>query len=295
MSEFKYACPVCGQHIKCDSSQAGTVMDCPTCFQKITVPQAPADEAQKFILTGSKVSDKPAPVRGVDALSSIAPDKKFPGVLVLALILFFIGTTAAAIFWVTIIRPRLKSGKAGLVAAPTTTAPVATTKPKPKEKPAPVAPPANDTNWMLALDTSEIPDTPVVGRVHAQNFIVERALFRNGSLTIQQGTHGMELEAVINFSGAQPEDMSGKTINVTTNADKAAPITLRWKDDSGGKPPKEIYDAGYALRLEFGTLANNRLPGKIYLCLPDPEKSYLLGSFKADAHKLKPKAPPKPQ
>ncbi|HUC83672.1 MAG TPA: DUF1349 domain-containing protein, partial [Candidatus Acidoferrales bacterium] len=58
MSEFKYACPVCGQHIKCDSSQAGTVMECPTCFQKITVPQAPTGEDQKFILTGTKVDDK---------------------------------------------------------------------------------------------------------------------------------------------------------------------------------------------------------------------------------------------
>ena len=58
MSEFKYACPVCGQHLKCDSSQSGSVMECPTCFQKITVPQAPADSDQKFILTGSKVSAK---------------------------------------------------------------------------------------------------------------------------------------------------------------------------------------------------------------------------------------------
>jgi DNA-directed RNA polymerase subunit RPC12/RpoP len=47
MSEFKYACPVCGQHMKCDSSQSGTVMECPTCFQKITAPQAPAtDDAE---------------------------------------------------------------------------------------------------------------------------------------------------------------------------------------------------------------------------------------------------------
>ncbi len=46
MSEFKYACPVCGQHIKCDSSQGGSVMECPTCFQKIIVPQAPAPDAE---------------------------------------------------------------------------------------------------------------------------------------------------------------------------------------------------------------------------------------------------------
>src|SRR5580658_2537601 len=61
MSEFKYACPVCGQHIKCDSSQAGTQMECPTCFQKIIVPQAPSEE-QKFILTGTQVGgERPMP------------------------------------------------------------------------------------------------------------------------------------------------------------------------------------------------------------------------------------------
>ncbi len=59
MSEFKYACPVCGQHIKCDVSQAGSVMECPTCFQKITVPNAPASGEQKFILTGTQVSARP--------------------------------------------------------------------------------------------------------------------------------------------------------------------------------------------------------------------------------------------
>ncbi len=58
MSEFKYACPVCGQHLKCDSSQSGSIMECPTCFQKITVPQSPSSDEQKFILTGTKVSEK---------------------------------------------------------------------------------------------------------------------------------------------------------------------------------------------------------------------------------------------
>lgn len=74
------------------------------------------------------------------------------------------------------------------------------------------------------------------------------------------------------------------------DADKAAKITLRWKA-AGGPVQKENYDSGYALRLEFGALANNRLPGKIYLCLPDTEKSYLLGTFHATV--FRPKAPKK--
>jgi hypothetical protein len=45
------------------------------------------------------------------------------------------------------------------------------------------------------------------------------------------------------------------------------------------------------MRLEFGALEKNHLPGKIYLCTPDDEKSYLVGSFNADARKPKPKKP----
>src|SRR5208337_2840965 len=96
MSEFKYACPVCGQHIKCDSTQAGTTMECPTCFQKIIVPQAPASNDQKFILHGTKVGAErplPAAVVNAPAATAPAPEKGLPwpaivfGVLVFAAVL----------------------------------------------------------------------------------------------------------------------------------------------------------------------------------------------------------------
>jgi hypothetical protein len=110
---------------------------------------------------------------------------------------------------------------------------------------------------------------------------------------LRAGTRGpVEFGVTINFAGAQPEALSGQSINVTTNAEKAAKVTLRWKD-ANGTVQKENYDDSYALRLEFGALANNRLPGKIYLCTPDKEESYLMGTFNADARKPKPKPPKK--
>ena len=92
MSEFKYACPVCGQHIKCDTTQAGTRMECPTCFQKIIVPQAPASADQKFILHGTKVgSERPVPavVANAETLPPPAPEKgsRTPAILVAVLVL----------------------------------------------------------------------------------------------------------------------------------------------------------------------------------------------------------------
>jgi len=285
MSEFKFACPVCGQHIKCDSSQAGSVMDCPTCFQKINVPQAPAGEGQKFILTGTQVTDKPVFNRGAENAPTVTANK-FPGAAAVVLILLFVGAAAATIYWATIIRPHHAAGHG----SQPTNAPVAS-----QPKPGPVAPKASDANWTLSLESNAIPETVVEGRIHGKDFIMERAALQNGSLTLRYGTKGaVELGAIINLSGAQPEELTVILAAFTTNAEKAAKITLRWKDDSG-TVQKPAFESGYALRLEFGMLLNNHLPGKIYLCLPDDEKSYLMGSFVANIVKPKPKPEQKPK
>jgi hypothetical protein len=90
MSEFKFACPVCGQHMVCDSSQGGSVMECPTCFQQIIAPQAPAPDA-KFILTGTKVSEKKILVRGLGAATSpVARKNSFPAATLIGVIVLLL-------------------------------------------------------------------------------------------------------------------------------------------------------------------------------------------------------------
>jgi DNA-directed RNA polymerase subunit RPC12/RpoP len=42
MSEFKFSCPNCDQHLQCDDAQAGTELACPTCEQMLVVPFRPA-------------------------------------------------------------------------------------------------------------------------------------------------------------------------------------------------------------------------------------------------------------
>jgi len=95
MSEFKFTCPVCGQHMMCDSSQAKTVMECPTCFQKITAPQAPAPDA-KFILTGTKVSERPVSSVGQQDSKTVPVQKSFG--LKMIIVLCMIGMAVAGIY-----------------------------------------------------------------------------------------------------------------------------------------------------------------------------------------------------
>jgi len=42
MAEFKFSCPFCGQSVHCDTSHSGAQINCPTCKEAITVPQAAA-------------------------------------------------------------------------------------------------------------------------------------------------------------------------------------------------------------------------------------------------------------
>jgi DNA-directed RNA polymerase subunit RPC12/RpoP len=285
MSEFKYACPVCGQHIKCDSSQAGTQMECPTCFQKIIVPQAPTEE-QKFILTGTKVSgERPLPKAPDASTSFSSPTKTLPGVAVVIIIFLFIAAAVGFVYRGTIFK---KPGPPQATQpAPTPSAPVAVT-PAPSPPPRPsrpplVAPPANDTNWTLNLKGMAIPDAPAAGRVEGQDFICQRGSFTSGMLALRNG----DLSVTINFSGATPESLAGKSISVATNAAAAARIIFRWK--VGDQIMRESFTNDYALLLDFDPLANNRVSGKIYLCTADTNKSYVAGTFKAEIRKPRPR------
>jgi len=290
MSEFKYACPVCGQHIKCDSSQAGSQMECPTCFQKITVPQAPDTDDPKFIITGTKKGDRPVPTIPEAASSFVPAAKGFPGALVVVIILIFIGAAIAFVYRGTI----FKSKSAPVATAGDTTEETNQVPAKTQQtpKPALVAPPANDTNWTLSLDSvTNFPDATAAGRIHGQDFIVERAVLQNGTLTLRAGTRGpVDLGIIINFGGAQPEGLAGQSLNIVTNAPMAARITMHWQD--GDESAMEDLEGGYALRLNFGQLSGNRLAGKIYFCAPDEMKSYVAGTFNAQIRRPK---PPKPK
>jgi len=41
MSEFKFSCPHCDQHIQCDSKYSGRQIQCPGCNHLIVIPASP--------------------------------------------------------------------------------------------------------------------------------------------------------------------------------------------------------------------------------------------------------------
>jgi hypothetical protein len=55
ISELKFACPICEQHIACDPGLGGLQMECPTCFAEIIIPKSPMGATTKLILRARQV------------------------------------------------------------------------------------------------------------------------------------------------------------------------------------------------------------------------------------------------
>jgi hypothetical protein len=277
MSEFKFACPVCGQHITADSSTSGKPLECPTCFQKLIVPQAPATLDTKLILSATLVG-KPRPTTGeVPSHSHSRWHAALESVLATTGLLVVLAVTGATAFHY---REEISEGvrhlthnqhrKDQLVLGRTYPIPT-------------------DIKWSLNLANVGFPEAPVVGSIHGTGFSCEKATLKGGTLTFRQGhTWPPDLGVSVLLIAREGEDLAGKFIAIP--ADRPPPIprvVLRWKDEQQ-EPASQTINAGYAMKLAFGQPVNGRMPGKIYLCFPDDPKSFIAGVFEAQIRRAQP-------
>ena len=150
----------------------------------------------------------------------------------------------------------------------------------------------NDPAWKLDLTGVTIPDKPVAGRINGRVFKFQHATLKDGALFLRQGQKGSaELGLRIILFVREDEKLAGKSINIETNHTRAPNVVLGWKDDPQ-QPMLLDTPPDYALRLQFGALAGDHLPGKIYFCATDEARSWVAGTFEAEILKA---LPPEPQ
>ena len=272
MSELKFACPVCGQHITADSSASGNRLECPTCFQGLIVPQAPEVGDSKLILSAAKAS---AAKTAFPSVTGPPPKTGFNKAKLIPL-LVLIGTGGVALLLWHQQLTGLANGLAERAAGP---------MPKAAAPGAFVSahPVPSDVRWTLNLTNSSIPNSDVVGRIHGHGFLCEHATWKGGRLSLRQGPRGSpDLGITISLGLRQPEDFAGKSIlvNPATPA-PGARVVLRWKGDQQD-PITEHFHSGFALKLTFAPVADGRVRGKIYVALADDEKSFAAGNFEAE-------------
>lgn len=275
MSEFKFACPVCGQHITCDSASSGTQMDCPTCFRKLVVPQAKSAGATNLVLTAALVQSRPATSLSsqTEIIAASRGGKKFP-VTALALMVVVVGAGAGVFAF----RKTIFQSKQSVSTETNQPVPLAKVE-------APVPPPSSDaTNWTLRLAEAKTPASPANGNINGRGFKLERATIRQGQLDLRQGPKWPpDVGVSVHLFAERTEDLAGKAVTIeATRSNAPRPRTiLRWKNENGD-PVTEDFRQGYALKVEFGQVSSNRLPGKIFIAFPDDPRSYVAGTFDAE-------------
>ena len=157
--------------------------------------------------------------------------------------------------------------------APSTTSRTQTTTAPPSSQ----AQSPSASAWTLDLSHVSVPNQPASGSFRGTNFVGQTFRYKNGLLTISSA----DGFAFLIKLGLKKGDPVGETSWRVLPSDTApsCKVSLRWKQD--GKTTQHGFGNGYALTLQFGKPAHNRIPGKIYLCLPDGQKSYVAGTFKS--------------
>lgn len=288
MSEFKFACPICGQHITADSKDTGSKIQCPTCFRKIVVPQAPTDAESKFVIS-AREADKPRPpqptIPELDPIEKTSQKTAIPIVLI-ALFVLVCGAGAT----VYALRGKIFHSKPGQPVADSGDSEGTGTQARTQNQAPPLLQYTGTNLWTLDLSNATLPETTLAGSLHHLAFTLDRATLTGSNLTLRVGHSGqVELGLSIYFFNRQAEELSGKAAEVKP-ADPTAPrVVIHWKDTDRHS---ETFHKGYAMKIEFGPAANNAIPGKLFISLPDDAQSWIAGTFRAEIHKP---SPPKPK
>ena len=267
MSEFKFACPVCGQRMAVDSSASGAQVECPTCFQIIIVPKAPADGSKYQLSATQYIKPILLPPSPASAAPTPVVHQRKSAVLIFALILACAAATAL------FLRERIIASHPASSDFSATNAVSSAVNPL----------------WTLDLTNTVFPDRTAVGEIHGRDFVCRRAVFQNGLLMLRSSP-GRDADAAVNILVATnaADGWEGRSFAVVTNHPGLAPgVSLFWRE--GDMRIMETFTNGYAMKLEFGTVASNKLSGKIYLCLPDEAKSFIAGTFTAEIRNGQPR------
>ncbi len=161
----------------------------------------------------------------------------------------------------------------------TTRAPGAKTQaPVADKKPVAVA------DGMPKADAPVIPAGPAKGQIHGKPFVVESSSMENGVLTLRSG-RDVNADLVVKAVLDTPpwEAPAGKTFKAPGAPGAPVPqIVLAWKEPGPNGSSEQKFTDKYTLVLELGQEKDRKLPGRIYLSLPDDVKSNVAGTFEAD-------------
>ena len=225
------------------ASGANATVACPQCGQSIIVPPpAPAMVNPERIISGAIAGNRPAP-KVPERHAAVAKNKsRVAMVAALALVVCLVGL---ALF---VFREKIFK---------------------------------SPQYWTLDVNAVDTPDVPAGGRIHGKLFTAEEMHLNKDGLTLRTPQVPPEAGVTIYLVPNPIESLYGKTLLFETNTPGGPGVFLRWKN-AKGKETDELIKNGYSLRIEFDDPEGDHVSGKIYLCVNDPMKSYVVGKFIAN-------------
>lgn len=256
VSQFKFACPVCGQHLQARAEEAGETTECPSCFKELTVPQAPTNGGGKLLITaaladGRRSSASRRPRRGshpTRPLSARGP-----------LVFILLAVVAIGLVFGVILFSGNKNSNSGrdMFGRPYL--------------------------WTEQEAKLTLVETPVVGRLNGRDFELTTAFWKDTQLTFEQAGEGPEkLELQITFPLRGGELVPGKTFRLGAgDAPFGTPMQVSWTDENGAVRRRSIA-SGYVLWITFDEVSKATVAGRIHLCLSGTNQSWVAGQFSAE-------------
>lgn len=148
--------------------------------------------------------------------------------------------------------------------------------------------PALTAIWSLDTVMTNLSQGRAAGKLAGTNFLVEAARVEPVGTAkvlhlLQGSANSADRDLFIYLHLSAGQGLSTQTWTVTKDMTGLGvpEVKKRWKVDPRFAPKLASYKTGYALKLEFGEVTNLAVSGRIYLALPDDEKSVVAGVFNA--------------
>jgi len=328
MSDIKFSCPVCAQHISCTAEWAGMQVKCPACEKEIVIPDllarpvAPpvpvaAGPLKVSVVAPPSVSHAapppppppaPAPAYPRHALAPAETDSSsgkgrriatWAAVIVIVPVVLYMAFTwaSSAQKKMNVARERdaeeRDGGQLGHIAELNSV--LDATDPGRNPPPTydrgddlrfkPVEEKLNPPIWTLDLAAAKVPSGKANGTISGSPFVADRAYLQKiptgYALTVRQGMgFQAEREVMISLPLKATENLDGRTWQVSpASTNGGLRLIKRWL--AAGRQQTKVYTNGYVMVLEFGRSTMDGVQARLFVALPDDEKTVVGGSFEA--------------
>jgi hypothetical protein len=296
MNELKFSCTKCGQHLTADPAWAGIQIKCPVCKADVTVP-VPAHLSSPPLYNYESGSSLPPVIEAAPppiARPTVSSTKSGAPWLIIALIVGFCFALLVLAAVALVLLSRVNARQHSFPSAPSASAAPADSSLRPpavarsqNRSQSYRQPPANVLEKSVTTDplSVEIPATRVSGSLGATPFLPNAVKLEHGILKFGQGTGFLPDSEVLIFLFLNGESPSGKSWTIpspdpgSSGYSPAPHVHFHWKQGTGS--PSGALSSNYAMRLELGTPRAGKIPGKIYLELPEPYTAKVAGTFEA--------------